>query len=204
MTIKAQVSGLAMLVAALSATANGQSPTKIDLRTKAGVEKVKGQWRYHDVKIIEVDGKGPPPENKPVKTYNFEPRAEKTDFDDSKWEVLDPTTLGGRRANGQLCFNWYRIKITVPAEAEGKTISFVTTVDDYGEVWVDGKLNYKAGTSGGSVVAGFNTPNRVVLKDAKPGQEVQIAIFGINGPISATPGNWIFLGDTFLEVRDGK
>jgi hypothetical protein len=23
--------------------------TKIDLRTKAGVEKVKGQWRYSDV-----------------------------------------------------------------------------------------------------------------------------------------------------------
>ena len=30
---------------------------KIDLRTKAGAAAVKGQWRYHDVKIVEVVGK---------------------------------------------------------------------------------------------------------------------------------------------------
>lgn len=192
---------LTMVLTALPALAQS---TKIDLRTKAGVEKVKGQWRYSDVKIIEVDGKGPPPENKPLRTYSFEPRAEKTDFDDAKWEVLDPTTLGARRAGGQLCFNWYRIKITLPPEAEGKTVHFVTTVDDYGEVWVDGKLDRKAGMTGGQVVAGFNTPNRVELKDAKAGRTYSLAVFGINGPISATPGNWIFLGDTFLEISDKK
>lgn len=175
---------------------------KIDLRTKAGVEKVKGQWRYHDVKVVEVEGKGPPPEGAKLRTYSIEPKAEKPSYDDSSWEVLDPTTLGGRRAGGQLCFNWYRIKITLPPEAEGKSVHFVTTVDDYGEVWVDGKLNYKPGTTGGSVVAGFNVPNRVELKDAKAGQVVQVAVFGINGPISATPGNWIFLGDTFLEISE--
>ena len=59
--------------------------------------------------------------------------------------MLDPTTLGQGAANGQLCFNWYRIKVTLPPEAEGKTVYFVTTVDDYGEVWVDGKLDCKAG-----------------------------------------------------------
>ena len=191
------------LLAIIPASALAQS-TKIDLRTKAGVEKVKGQWRYSDVKIIEVDGKGPPPENKPLRTYSFEPRAEKPDFDDAKWEVLDPTTLGKRRANGQLCFNWYRIKVTLPPEAEGKTVHFVTTVDDYGEVWVDGKLDRKPGMTGGPVVAGFNTPNRVELPEAKAGKTYSIAVFGINGPISATPGNWIFLGDTFLEISDKK
>lgn len=184
--------------------ASAQSTTKLDLRTRAGVEKVKGQWRYSDVKIIEVDGKGPPPENRPLKTYSFEPRAEGANFDDSKWEVLDPTTLGQRRANGQLCFNWYRIKITLPPEAEGKTVHFVTTVDDYGEVWVDGKLDRKPGMSGGQVVAGFNTPNRVELKDATAGKIYSLAVFGINGPISATPGNWIFLGETYLEIADEK
>ena len=34
---------------------------------------VKGEWRYHDVKIVEVEGKGP--DGKPNKTYNYEPRA---------------------------------------------------------------------------------------------------------------------------------
>lgn len=80
----------------------------------------------------------------------------------------------------------------------------MTTVDDYGEVWLDGKLDRKPGMTGGQVVAGFNTPNRVELKDAKPGRTYAIAIFGINGPISATPGNWIFLGDTYLELSPKK
>ncbi|MGE3822429.1 MAG: hypothetical protein AB7I30_23690, partial [Isosphaeraceae bacterium] len=77
-----------------------------------------------------------------------------------------------------------------------------TTVDDYGEVWVDGKLPRKGGDTGGPVVAGFNAPNRLELKDAQPGKVYQIAIFGINGPISAEPGNRIFLGPTFLELID--
>ncbi len=193
-------SWIAIAILSLSASSLCAQTTKIDLRTKAGVEKVKGEWRYSDVKIVEVDGQGPPPESKPNRTYAIEPRAEATDFDDSKWEVLDPTTLGKRRAAGGLCFAWYRIKITVPPEAEGKRVFFVTTVDDYGEIWIDGKLDRKPGMSGGQVVAGFNTPNRVELKDAKPGKTYSIAVFGINGPISALPGNWIFLGDTFLEM----
>ena len=46
-------------------------------------------------------------------------------------------------------------------------------------------------------MAGFNAPNRVELKDPKPGKVYQIAVFAINGPISAAPSNWLFLGDTF-------
>ena len=53
---------LAMLVVAalawnaLAGGAHAQSK-KIDLRTTKGVEAVKGEWRYHDVKIVEVAGK---------------------------------------------------------------------------------------------------------------------------------------------------
>ena len=67
---------------------------KIDLQTKEGVAAVKGEWRYHDVKIVEVEGKGP--DGKPNKTYNIEPRALGADFDDSKWEVVAPETLERR------------------------------------------------------------------------------------------------------------
>ncbi len=172
---------------------------KIDLRTKDGVKTVKGEWRYSDVKIVEVPGKGP--DGKPNTTYNIEPKASAESFDDSKWEVLDPTTLGKGRNTGQICFSWYRIKLTIPEGAAGKKLFFQTTVDDYGEVWVDGKLPRKVGQSGGAIVAGFNTPNRVELKDPKPGKVYQIAIFGINGPLSDAPGNWIFLGDTFVEME---
>ena len=55
---------------------------------------------------------------------------------------------------------------------------------------------------GGPIVAGFNVPNRLELMDAEPGKTFQIAVFGINGPISAMPANAIFLKATFLELTD--
>jgi hypothetical protein len=173
---------------------------KIDLQTAAGVAAVKGEWKYHDVKIVEVEGKGP--DGKPNKTYNIEPRAHASDFDDTKWEVVAPETLKDPRSTGQVCFCWYRTKITIPAEAAGKAVFFQTTVDDYGEVWVDGKLPRTPGKGGEAVVAGFNAPNRVELKDPQPGKVYQIAVFAINGPISAAPSNWLFLKNTALEIVD--
>jgi hypothetical protein len=178
----------------------GAQSQKIDLQTTEGVAAVKGEWRYQNVKIIEVDGKGP--DGKPNKTYNIEPKAFGPDFDDGKWEVVAPETLKNARSTGQVCFCWYRIKITIPPQAAGKAVFFQTTVDDYGEIWVDGKLPRTPGKGGEAIVAGFNVPNRVELKDAQPGKVYQIAIFAINGPISAAPSNWLFLRNTALELVD--
>ncbi|MEZ0296214.1 MAG: hypothetical protein ACAI35_07140, partial [Candidatus Methylacidiphilales bacterium] len=161
----------------------------IDLATPEGVAQVSGQWRYSDVKIIEVEGKGP--DGKPNLTNDYTPKAGVADFDDTTWEVLDPKTLNKTRAGGKICFNWYRINVTVPAkvaefDTTGSTIVFDTIVDDYGEIWVNGKLPRAMNQSGGSVIKGFNAPNRLIVgKDVKPGDRIQIAIFGINGPISA-------------------
>ncbi|APW62720.1 hypothetical protein [Paludisphaera borealis] len=195
------VSFLALFVIA-SATASAAEPKKIDLRTRKGVEAVKGAWRWHDVTLVPVVGKNK--DGSPNKTYNYEPRAMGLDYDDTKWEVIAPETLKDARSTGQICFCWYRINVTLPPEVEGKRVFFQTVVDDYGEVWVDGKLPYKPGDTGGPIAAGFNAPNRVELKDAKPGKSYQLAVFGINGPISYTPTNWIFLGPTFLELVDKK
>jgi hypothetical protein len=196
-----------MLTAATLVAVWGFSPQaavaqarKIDLQTREGVAAVKGEWRYHDVKIVEVEGKGP--DGKPNKTYNYEPRAEKADFDDSKWEVVAAETLKDPRSGGQICFCWYRIRITIPPEAAGKAVFFQTTVDDYGEIWVDGNLPRLPGKGGEAIVAGFNAPNRVELRDPQPGKVYQIAVFAINGPISATPSNWLFLKNTALEIVD--
>ena len=73
---------------------------KIDLQTKEGVAAVKGEWRYHDVKIVDVEGKGP--DGKPNKTYNIEPRAGTSGFDDSKWEIGRPETFKGSSFAGQV------------------------------------------------------------------------------------------------------
>jgi gluconolactonase len=178
---------------------------KIDLSTREGVAAVKGQWKFHDARIVEVEGKGP--DGKPNKTHDIRPRGEQAarpDFDDGGWESIAPESLPKGRSTGLLCFAWYRIKITIPPEAEGKAVFFRTTIDDYGEVWVDGHLPYKVGDSGGPIVAGFNAPNRVELKDARPGKVYQIAVFGINGPISKAPTNWIFLTNTYLDIEDRK
>ena len=114
---------LVFLAGRAFAETNADAPTGkpdavIDLATKEGVDLVKGQWRYSDTKIIPVDFKaaGPDkqPTGKPIKTYDFTPHAGAADFDDSKWEILDATTLDARRSTGRLCFNWYRINITIP------------------------------------------------------------------------------------------
>ena len=183
----------------------------IDLATKAGAQLVRGEWRYSDTKIVEVDfksaGADSQPTGAPNKAYDFTPHAGRPDFDDSKWEVIDPTILDRRRSAGKLAFNWYRIQITVPArvgnfDPAGSTLVFVTSIDDYAEIWVDGELPRAAGQSGGSVIKGWNAENRLIIgRDVKPGQKIQLAVFGINGPISNPPTNYIYMRYAKLEFH---
>jgi len=187
----------------------GRPDATIDLRTNEGVQLVKGQWRYSDVRIITVDSRGPgadlKPSGAPIKTYDYAPHAGGADFDDSKWSLIEPTTLDARRAGGKVCFNWYRINITIPEKVSamrtaGTTAVFEIVIDDYAEVWVNGKLPAVLGQSGGSVVKGFNAPNRVILtRDAHPGDKFQIAVFGFNGPISRSPENFIWVKSATLD-----
>jgi gluconolactonase len=73
-------------------------------------------------------------------------------------------------------------------------------LDDYAEIWVDGKLPIVLGQTGGQLVKGFNAPNRVILtRDARAGQQIQLAIFGVNGPISEPPANFIWVRSATLD-----
>ncbi|MGB7201112.1 MAG: SMP-30/gluconolactonase/LRE family protein, partial [Pyrinomonadaceae bacterium] len=63
-----------------------------------------------------------------------------------------------------------------------------------------GEISRYLGQKGGSVVAGWNAPNRLVIgRDVKPGQKIQLAVFGINGPISNPPTNFIWVREAKLE-----
>jgi gluconolactonase len=216
----AVIFGVLVFLAARSlAETNADVPTgkpdaMIDLSTKYGVDLVKGEWRYSDTKIIQVDFKAPGPDKQPtgkaIKTYDFTPHAGGADFNDSKWEKIDPTTLDARRSTGRLCFNWYRINITIPkrvndVDLAGATAVFETSIDDYAEIWVDGEMSRAVGQSGGSVVKGWNAPNRLIInRSVQPGQKIQLAIFGINGPISNPPTNYIYMREVKLEFfKDG-
>lgn len=187
----------------------GPPRASLDLTTAAGVAQVQGTWRYSDVRIVNVDFHAVGPDNKPSgppnRTYDIEPHAGAAAFDDNAWQVLDPTTLGARRGAGKLCFAWYRIAITLPQAVDGiditgATVVFETTVDDYAEVWVDGTLPRQLGQTGGDLVAGWNAPNRVVLtRNAEPGRRVHLAVFGINGPVSDAPENYIWVRAARLQ-----
>src|SRR5947208_2670469 len=82
----------------------------------------------------------------------------------------------------------------------GASAVFETSLDDYGEIWVDGEMSRALGQSGGSVVRGWNAPNRLIInRSVQPGQKIQLAIFGINGPLSNPPTNYIYMREAKLE-----
>ncbi len=209
----AALAALALLAGAPAGRADdaptGPPDATVDLATREGVDLVRGRWRYSDTRIVEADFRSPGADRKPSgppnKTYDYTPHAGAADFDDSRWPVLDPTTLDARRSTGKLCFNWYRINVTVPErigdfDPTGSTVVFDVVVDDYAEVWVDGKLPRELGQSGGPLVRGWNAPNRLVIaRDARPGRKIQLAVFGINGPISDTPSNYIWIRSARLD-----
>jgi gluconolactonase len=192
----------------------GAPAAVVDLATREGVALVHGAWRYADARLVEVDfrlaGADGQPTGAATRTHDIEPHAGVAGFDDSGWETLDPTTLNGRRGTGRISFNWYRIAITVPErvgefDTKGSTAVFETSLDDYAEVWVDGELPRRAGQSGGSVVAGWNAVNRLVIgRNVKPGQRIELAVFGANGPLSNPPTNYIWMRLARLSFyRDG-
>ena len=193
---------------------HGLPDAVIDLQTEDGLRLVGGEWRYADARIEEIDFVevgGPAaddplgPGTVPNRTYDIKPHAEGRDFDDSHWEKLAARDTMRRLSHGRVCFNWYRTEVTVPGrvgdfDPTGSTVVFEVVIDDYAEVWVNGDLPLQLGYTGGQVVGGFNAPNRVVLtQDARPGERFQIAVFGINGPISASPHNYIWMRTASLD-----
>jgi gluconolactonase len=186
--------------------APGLPPTMvIDLMTTDGAARLGAQWRVSDVTIKEVPIiQGVITQNK--MTYDIDPHAGGTDFDDSKWPVIEPKDLNARRSGGHVAFMWYRAMLTIPPkigelDTAGAVAVFHTTVDDYAEIWVNGVIPGRSGYPRPAAIAGHNMPNRVVLSPSlKAGDKFQIAIFGINGPISMAPANSVFVRDARLEL----
>ena len=180
-------------------------PTRIvDLASNEGMAAFGGQWRNMDAKIVEVPAM--PNAGPAWKTaYDLTPKAGDTNFDDSGWTKIEPKGLLDRRGGGHLFMTWYRSNLTIPAKAgdldtAGARVVLSFTIDDYAEVWVNGQLPRAAGRPSPATIQGFNMPNRVVLSESvKPGDKFQIAILGINGPISLAPPNPVFFREAKIE-----
>jgi len=165
----------------------GKMVGNVNLLTKEGADLLKGTWKKHEITVHTGEKKN-----------EIEPKAHGT-FDDSKWDVVEnPADLKKPFGPGKFSMYWCRIKVTIPEKVNDKDVSgtsvwFKTTVDDYGEVWVNGAIDLSFGKSGRGAISGFNTPNYVKLTDnAKPGQTVQVAVLAINSPFGNPPGNFIF------------
>jgi gluconolactonase len=154
---------------------DGRPDAIVDLNAANGLELVRGTWTYQDA---------------------------------SPGSAIVPVSAGElfeRRGPGGTSAAWYRIRVTIPEsigalQTTGTSAVFEIVVDDYAEVWVNGSLPRRLGVSGASLVAGFNTANRIVLtRDARPGQTFDIQVYAINGPVSDPPANYIWVRSATID-----
>jgi gluconolactonase len=210
------IAGTALLLSAAS-VAQTPAPTpapipapslppnvEVDLMTNPGSAMFGAQWKTMEAKIIQVP---PIPEHLPGydSAYDIAPHAGEAGFDDSKWPAIEAKDLSARRGGGHVSFIWFRSNLTIPAkigdfDTTGAKAVLTVAVDDYAEVWVNGQMPRAVGIPSPATIQGFNTPNRVVISNSvKPGDKFQVAIFGVNGPISVAPANTVWFREARLQ-----
>jgi gluconolactonase len=155
----------------------------LDLNKKEDCRKIKGQWRVGQ-------GLAPGEPNEGLTAQLLNTPARLADYDDSNWEIC--ADIRQSRSSG-FTFAWYRISVEIPDNIDGVTLGdsrvlFETNVDNYGEIWIDGKIDRTAG-----VINGINAQQRVeVSAKAVPGAKHVIACLVVNGPL-AEPRGGIFM-----------
>jgi hypothetical protein len=167
---------------------------ELNLNKSDDLKKVKAQWRVGP-------GLVPGEPNEGLKAQLLNTPARLPDYDDSRWEVCANIR---KSLSVGFTFAWYRITVEIPGQVDGVALSdsrvfFETNVDNYGEVWVDGKIDRAAG-----VIAGINAQQRVeVSPKAVAGAKHVIACLVANGPL-AEPRGGIFMRYATLafESRD--
>ena len=207
-----------LIMFATPAPAQGQNPPppspqiapilvpshSVDLMTAQGSAAFGAQWKTMEAKIIEVapiDGHMPGYD----KAYDINPHAGEAGYDDSAWPKIEAKELAARRGGGKVSFIWFRTNLSVPAkigdfDTAGAKMVLTAFVDDYAEIWINGQMPRRAWVTSPATIQGFNIPNRVVLSDGvKAGDTFQIAVFGVNGPISAAPPNTVWFRQASIE-----
>jgi gluconolactonase len=176
----------------------------VDLMTEAGMTAFGARWRGKEARIVECPALSDAmPEFKT--TYDIEPYAGVAGFDDREWPIIAPAELSAKRGGGMICFFWFRTMLTMPSNATGFDVAGAmavlrVNVDDYAEVWLNGELPRLAGRPSPGAIQGFNMPHRLVLsRTVSAGDKFEIAVFAINGPISAAPANFLFVREAKVE-----
>ena len=194
-----------------------------DLKTPEGAASVHATWYVQPAHIREAAFKAPGPSVTDamllyptgigVQTNVIHPQIGTDDFD-KDFKEIKPTALERRQGSGLVSFVWYKVELSIPRaigkmNTEGSTAVFEIVVDDYSEIWVNGKQAQGFGQNGNGLISGYNNRNRVILSnDAKPGDKYSVAILAINGPIGKIPDNYIWVRsavvDFYKELRVNK
>lgn len=185
-----------------------------DLKTVEGADLVNAKWFVQPAYIQDADFKEPGasavdplklyPTGMQIKTHTIYPQVGSADFDNNFKEIKS-TDLEVREGMGLVSFVWFKADITIPAtvgkfNTTGGAAVFEIVVDDYSEVWVNGKQKTVFGENGNGVIAGYNTRNRLILSNnIKPGDHFSIAILGINGPLGNIPDNYIWVRNAVID-----
>jgi len=155
----------------------------LDLNKEEDRRKVRAHWRLGT-------GLVPREPNEGLVSQLLNSPARLPEYDDSKWDVCNNI----RQSISQgFTFAWFRITVVIPAEIDGVQLTdsrvfFETNVDNYGEVWIDGKIDRPTGA-----IAGINAQHRVeVASKAVPGARHLIACLVANGPL-AEPVGGVFM-----------
>ena len=176
----------------------------VDLMTAEGSAAFGAQWKVSDVRLVEVPAI-PNTVTQFKTTYNVEPRAGVANFDDSKWPAIEAKDLAARRSGGHVAFMWYRAMLTMPAkigafETADAVAVLNVLVDDYAEIWINGQMPRRSGYPSPATIQGLNMPNRLVLSTkVSAGDKFEVAIFGINGPISVAPANTVWFREAKVQ-----
>lgn len=151
----------------------------LDLNKESDRRKVKGQWRLGPGLVP-----GEPNEGLVAQILNTPARL--ADYDDSKWDVCNNIRQSISKG---FTFAWYRITVELPVELDGVALTdarvyFEANFDNYGEVWVNGKIDRPTGA-----IIGINAQYRVeVANKAVPGSKQVIACLVANGPLAEPVG----------------
>src|SRR5579871_4018957 len=192
-----------------------------DLKTEVGTALLNAKWFVQNAHIATADFEMPGPLGKDVlalyptgaliKTNLLKPQVTDANFDAGFVEIK-PTELESRQGTGLISFVWYKVDFEIPQaigklNAKGTTAVFEIVMDDYSEVWVNGKqmVEKHFGLVGEGAISGYNARNRVVLtNNARPGEKFSIAILGINGTLGMIPENYIWVRNAVVDFyKDG-
>ena len=187
-----------------------------DLKTTEGAALVNAKWFVQPAHIVDKNFNSPGPQRgggdalplyptgAVIKTHSLHPQIGTEDFEPGFTEIK-PAQLESRQGTGLFSFIWYKVELTIPAtvgklNTAGTTAVFEIVVDDYSEIWVNGKQMIGFGQSGNGVISGYNTRNRVILTDnAKEGDKFIIHVLGINGPLGRLPENYIWIRNAVVD-----